>query len=410
VYAPVHELHATGEDASLEAERPMAKNGKRQDATLETFSKVVEAIYDCALDHTRWQDTLVLIAELCRSQTCILTIHDLANERYEMAYKVGHGYTDEFLRLHEEKYKVMNPLWPLVPMLPIGEVRTQFMLIDDHEFWETRFYREWVKPQCFCDNIFFKVLQTDQRIGAWAAHRIEGQPRYGDADVRLVTLLSPHVCRAITISDALNLKTIASEALEATLDGLTAGVYLTDSVGRVTYMNRVAEQQTQNGNVLRIESSRLAPLDRLARTALTKAIDDAISEEAANPDTGFSLALPSRDGAGLVATILPLNRGERRHLCNTLTAMAAIFVQDPFVAPPFPGEAFAKLHGLTGSELRVLLAMAPGLSVKQTGELLGISETTARTHLQHIYEKTGTSKQTELMHLFTSSTPPVKAA
>ena len=84
-------------------------------------------------------------------------------------------------------------------------------------------------------------------------------------------------------------------------------------------------------------------------------------------------------------------------------------MQDPFVAPPLPAEAFAKLYGLTTSELRVLLAMAPGLSVKEAAEVLGIGETTAQTHLQHIFRKTGTSKQTELMRLFMSSTPPVKA-
>ena len=200
------------------------------------------------------------------------------------------------------------------------------------------------------------------------------------------------------------------EALEATLNGLIAGVYLTHSVGRVVYLNQAAERQIQNGNVLRLESSRLTPLDRVARTALTKAIDDAIAEEAATPDTGFSLALPSRDGSGLVATILPLNRGERRNFSNTLTAMTAIFVQDPFVAPPFPGEAFAKLYGLTGSEVRVLLAMAPGLSVKEAAEVLGIGEPTAKTHLQHIYGKTGTSKQTELLHLFLRYAPPIRAA
>jgi hypothetical protein len=33
-----------------------------------------------------------------------------------------------------------------------------------------------------------------------------------------------------------------------------------------------------------------------------------------------------------------------------------------------------------------------------------------KTHLQHIYGKTGTSKQTELLHLFMSSTPPVRVA
>ena len=112
----------------------------------------------------------------------------------------------------------------------------------------------------------------------------------------------------------------------------------------------------------------------------------------------------------MVATILPLDGGERQNLCGAFAAMAAIFVQDPVVVPPFPGEAFAKLYSLTGSELRVLLAMAPGLSVKEAAEVLGNSRATAKTHLQHIYEKTGTSKQIELMHLFMSYTPPVKAA
>ena len=56
----------------------------------------------------------------------------------------------------------------------------------------------------------------------------------------------------------------------------------------------------------------------------------------------------------------------------------------------------------------MLLAMLPGLSVKEAAEMLGIGENTAKTHLQHVHSKTGTSKQTELMRLFMSSTPPVK--
>ena len=386
----------------------MTKSVKSFGVPLETFSKVVEAIYDCALDPTRWQDTIRLIAELCRSQVCIIGVHDYANGRSELAYNLG--YEERFIRLHEEKYAAMNPFWGAILMQPLGMVRTQVMLIDDHEFWESRFYREWCKPQRFYDMINFKILQTDQRIGWWAAHRLEDQPRYADSDVRLVTLLSPHVCRAITISDALNLKTIRSEALETTLNALTSGVYLADSLGRIIYMNQAAERQIKNSNVIRIENNHLAHIDQATRAALARAIDDAIAEEAGTPDAGFSLALPARKGAGLVATILPLARGERRNLGGAFAAMAAVFVQDPIVVPPFPGEAFAKLYGLTASELRVLLAMAPGLGVKEAAEVLGVSETTAKTHLQHIYGKTGTSKQTELLHLFMSYTPPVKAA
>jgi len=162
--------------------------------------------------------------------------------------------------------------------------------------------------------------------------------------------------------------------------------------------------------VLRIANNRLAPVSNGARTTMSAATAIAIADEAAAPPGGMTLALPGGDKPGLVATILPLDRGQRHSVSGPFAAAAAVFVQDPIVAPPYPGEAFAKLYGLTGAELRVLLAMAPGLGVKEAAAMLGIGEVTARTHLQHIFSKTSTSKQTELLNLLKNSTPPVKVA
>ena len=39
------------------------------------------------------------------------------------------------------------------------------MLIDDHEFFETRYYQEWVKPQGLRDMILVKALQTGATHG-----------------------------------------------------------------------------------------------------------------------------------------------------------------------------------------------------------------------------------------------------
>ena len=384
----------------------MGSSGNKPEVPLEIFSKVVEAIYDCALDPNRWHDAVRMIADLCESQRCVLGMHDCANDRSELMFQLGYE-DEEYWRLHEEKYKGLNPLFAPILLLPTGAVSTQAMLIDDHEFLESRFYQEWVKPQGLRDAINVKVLQTEQRMGLLVANRLATYPRYGDAEVRLLTLLSPHVCRAIAISDALNLKTIRSEALEATLDALAAGVYLTDRLGRIIYMNPAAERQVRTSNALRVEHDRLAPVDRTARAAMSKALAEAMTDEAGTPTGGITLALPAGENTGLVATILPLTRGERQNICGAFAATAAIFVQDPIVVPQFPGEAFAKLYGLTGGELRVLLAMAPGLGVKEAAEVLGISETTTKTHVQRIFAKTGTSKQTELLHLLMSSTPPV---
>jgi integral membrane sensor domain MASE1/DNA-binding CsgD family transcriptional regulator len=216
-------------------------------------------------------------------------------------------------------------------------------------------------------------------------------------------------CQAMAISDALSLATIRSEALQETLNALTSAVYLTDRHGRIVYMNRAAERQVGTGNAIRVKNNHLAHIDHTAQLALARAIEEVIGGDVDLPINGRTIALPGGDNAGLIATIFPLGRGESQSSCG-VSRMAAIFVQEPIAMQFSGGEAFAELYGLTRSELRVLLAMAPGLSVREAADTLGIGETTAKTHLQHIYSKTNTSKRVELMQLFMSSTPPVKAA
>jgi DNA-binding CsgD family transcriptional regulator/PAS domain-containing protein len=214
--------------------------------------------------------------------------------------------------------------------------------------------------------------------------------------------------QAVAMANALNLATIHAEALEATLDALNSGVYLADREGRIAYMNREAKRQADTRSIVRVTNGRLTPIDHKASLTLTRAIEKAVGEESDPPTSGFTIALPGVNNAGLIATILPLARGEPASPRRG-TAMAAIFVQDPIIMPSPAGDAFAGLYGLTTSELRVLLAMAPGLSAKEAAETLGISESTAKTHLKHIHSKTGTSKQTELIRLFMSVIPPVSA-
>jgi integral membrane sensor domain MASE1/DNA-binding CsgD family transcriptional regulator/PAS domain-containing protein len=216
-------------------------------------------------------------------------------------------------------------------------------------------------------------------------------------------------CQAMAIADALSLATIRSEALQETLNALTSAIYLTDRHGRIVYMNRAAERQVGTGNAISVKNNHLTHIDHTAQFKLARAIDEAIGDDVDLPINGRTIALLGGDNAGLIATIFPLGRCESQGSCGA-SRMAAIFVQEPIAMPFSGGEAFAELYCLTRSELRVLVAMAPGFSVREAADTLGISENTAKTHLQHIYSKTNTSKRAELMQLFMSSTPPVKSA
>lgn len=58
----------------------------------------------------------------------------------------------------------------------------------------------------------------------------------------------------------------------------------------------------------------------------------------------------------------------------------------------------AEACGLTPTEARILGLIVKGMDTVAAARKLGIARTTARTHLQRLFAKTGTARQSELVH------------
>jgi DNA-binding CsgD family transcriptional regulator len=64
-----------------------------------------------------------------------------------------------------------------------------------------------------------------------------------------------------------------------------------------------------------------------------------------------------------------------------------------------------QLHGLTPTEAALASALAEGRTLSEFARARGCSEQTARTHLKHVLDKTGTRRQAELVrNLLASAT------
>ena len=370
----------------------------------QELSDTIGAIYDCALDPQLWPETCRKIADLCESTGGGICVHDMRHVQNDQLFVFG--YQPEFLEKLGSQY-AQSPMAAADIVAAIGDVN--ILSADRQELLESRFYREVLQPFGLSDMIWFPALRTGGRMASMHASRKDEAPHYQELEIGLFKLLSPHVRRALTISDALDLRTLHSEMLEKTLDGLAAGVFLAARDGRVVYMNAAAERQVRTGTSIRILNNRLDPVDAAARAALSKAIERSAADHDDGHSSERSLAIPDGNGAGYIATLLPVQRGQRRDIVAPFAASVAIFTQDPLEAPLMPGEAFARLHKLTGGELRVLLALAQGLGAKEAADMLGISEPTVRTHLQHMFAKTHTLRQADLLRLLQSSTPAVRA-
>jgi DNA-binding CsgD family transcriptional regulator/PAS domain-containing protein len=372
---------------------------EQQARPVEQVSRVIESIYGCALDPRQWTTTLPAIIALTNSAAAMLSVH--SDGRAQGIFH--HGY-EPFLPPDDRRFPTLHPTlsWQA---LCVGEMVPQGLLVDDVKFLNSRFYKEWCRPRGL-RHALGVVTGSSSRMIVLVANRLKTQPCYGDGDSRLFLSLIPHVSQALKIAEAIGLRTMRSEAFKATLDTLSVGVYLHDRQGRLVYMNHAATCQIKAGDVLRIANNRLSPASAEAREALDRAIKTACSDSAGQCAASIALPLEKDGAAGLIATALALNHGQ----CQPFAAACVVFVQDPRIAPRVPGEAFANLFGLTRAELDVLLALADGRSPQGVADVLGIALSTVKSHLLKIFEKTGTSRQIDLVRLVMGSSPQIALA
>jgi DNA-binding CsgD family transcriptional regulator/PAS domain-containing protein len=371
---------------------------------LKQLSDTIGNIYDCALEPERWPQALKQVSELSQAPFTFVLAHDV--ERSQPGRVFQHGGDAKWMVNYCGRYAAINPLHTASWLRPIGEVFTLDDLFTRDEWLDSRFYKEFMQPSGFADMIGLMGLRSGNRAVWFCAARFGEVPLFSSADNQAFQLLSPHVCRTMKISHALDLRTLRSETLETALDALSAGVFLLDSQARIVHANRAGEQQVRTGNALRIVNNRFSPVDGVANTDFIRALSPSTGSDRRSVANMHSIALPACDGEGLIATVLPVGEGRRSGLMAPWSAKWAVFSQNPTCVPQIPGEAFARLYGLTGGELRVVVAVAPGLGIPEAAELLGLGKETVKKHLQRAFEKTGTKRQAELTRLLMASSPP----
>jgi DNA-binding CsgD family transcriptional regulator/PAS domain-containing protein len=368
----------------------------------EQLSRLIGDVYDCALEPERWQDAVHGIGEFMQCPTVALAITDLATRTLSRLY--DSGWHPDFFKSYE-RLGHLNPVFFEARMRPVGDVIALCDVVKDEDFVQSRFYRECLQPFRQRDGIGVLGLRSGKRIAFIATTRTDDCPRFAGADIDRLRLLAPHISRTLKISDALEMSTVRSSMLEATLDQLNAGVVLLGRDGRIVHMNCAAERHIRAGTAVRICGNRLAPVDKQAAADFTAVVSGTRRPGCDLPPSNASIALPETEGDGLIANVLSLEQGHRQDVTAPFAASAAVFLQNVRSSGAIPGVAFAKLYGLTAGELRVVMALAPGLGVREASEMLGISEATVKSHLQRVFSKTDTSRQAELIQLLRSAAP-----
>ena len=185
-------------------------------------------------------------------------------------------------------------------------------------------------------------------------------------------------------------------AVPAVLDHLSAGVVLLDRKLHVLFANKAFRAMANDGALAlrgRTLSSSLPTyaqkFDRMTRSALLGAPDGMMAIPHPNDGRLITIlvsSMRSRDFDGFAGL----------HVDDSA---AIIFMFDPARPSALPPEWIMDAYQLTMAETKVALQASLGRSVSDIGIRLNISPNTVKTHLRHVFAKTGVRGRAELVGL-----------
>jgi DNA-binding CsgD family transcriptional regulator len=372
----------------------------------ERLSLLIGATYDAALDPQLWPNVLAQAAAFVGGISACLYAKDAAARSGNIFYDDG-VISRRFIELYFTRYVKLDPVTTGHFFAQLDEPLATADLIAYDEFLETRFYKEWAKPQQLVDHVSVVLDKAATSVALFGVFRHEREGIVDAETRRRMKLIAPHVRRAVLIGRAIDLKAVEAASLAETLDSLSAGLFLVDRQGRVIHANAAGHALLAAGDVLANVGGRLAACDASTDRLLHEIFTAAGEGDIAMGSKGIAVPLIGRNNVPYVIHALPLTSGARRHGGRTYAAAAALFVHKAALQTPSAPEAIARAFGLTPTELRVLLALVEVGAAPAVAEALGVSTETVKTHLGRLYQKIGVGRQADLVKVVAGFAGPL---
>jgi DNA-binding CsgD family transcriptional regulator len=198
-----------------------------------------------------------------------------------------------------------------------------------------------------------------------------------------------------------------ADDLRDSLELVDFGVVIVDVSGKVLATNRAADTILKAADGLKSHAGRLACDRPEDSCALATAICAVANPSRHRKPVLVDLPIPRKAAhRPLTAHVVPIPTNSVWMGFTPPSGVAAVFVIDP-LRRCANTDSLAGAYGLTAAECRVLREVVQGSGLVDTARTLRVAVSTARTHLQHIFEKTNVNSQAELVRLVMNSSPQV---
>jgi DNA-binding CsgD family transcriptional regulator/PAS domain-containing protein len=365
--------------------------------TVDDFSRLVSGIYAAAVTPEHWEGAIREIhrtldgigGALVMADGAVWSIQDSI-----LPAGAARSYAEHYCRLDFVLAAVENG--------PVGAVRTGTELISPIR--NSEFYADWLRPFEMEDGLLVR-LTSGRRPTCFIVNAPRGSESLETPEhMKLMSGLVPHLQQALRTHNKLAALADNNVELAGALEVVRHGIIIVAGEHLVINLNSAAERILRAEDGLCMRSGRIATTSTPAEHELHCAIQNALAGEPSTVRTGRSLTCFRPSGKRpYVIHVLP---SHRRNADEPLRQpMALVLIIDPEDEPEPAVALLRRLYGLTAAEAEVAVRVARGGELKEISDELSVSITTVRKHLQHVYDKTDTHRQAELVRLLLTLRP-----
>jgi DNA-binding CsgD family transcriptional regulator len=303
---------------------------------------------------------------------------------------------------YNEYYRHIDYVLAAVETGPVGLIRSGSELVALKRGSE--FDADWMRPYQMDDGLFVRL--TD---GAMPTCFLVAAPKRSESfdtpeRVKLVSALIPHLQQSLRTRDKLASLAQQTVDLVGALAAVRHGVIIVGSGWWVINLNTAAEHILRAEDGLKMSAARIAATSTHAEHKLNHALHAALTDNGSQIRSGRSFVCERPSGKRpYVVHVLPLHHTAPDEISSE--ARALVLIIDPDQEPEPAAALLRHLYGLTIAEADIALHIARGANLTEISDQLSVSITTVRKHLQHVYDKTDTHRQAELVRLLLTLRP-----
>ncbi len=357
----------------------------------------IRLIYEAVGEEALWNNVLEHLRSSFEGTSVVFLRHNFETGRGAVLHAAPPDA--HYAELYERSFCTQNPWLQRASLYQPGRVFDGEEVLPERDLLRTGFYQHYLQPQGIERRLCGVIARESHKICYLSVHRGLDLPPFEAKDRNLLAGLLPHFQKSLQLSWRLSHEHSESEALREVMDQFSIAIFIVSGDGEILFSNELAQSLIRREQGLSQHNGRLCADTPADQERLQNAIHCAATQSHGGlPQADHVVMDHGDEGAPLLLTVLAANARITNGI-GMAEPTATIIAKDSHKPEHLDACGFGDLYKLTASEARLSSMILAGASLQSAAVTLGISQNTARSHMKHIYEKTGTHRQADLILL-----------